>query len=92
MTNNYTTEADKVGGALEAVFLKKVQGSSNASKNIVTDSNGNIISEAKTTTNITDPSAYAHLGTSANSSQASINLAINNKIGSIIDFFNGTGS
>lgn len=47
MTNNYSNEADTVGNALDTVFLKKNQGSNNASENVVTDANGDITTEAK---------------------------------------------
>lgn len=47
MTNNYSNEANTVGNALDTVFLKKNQGSNNASENVVTDANGDITTEAK---------------------------------------------
>lgn len=48
MTNDYTDEADAVGDALDATYQrKKITGSGNASKNVVTDANGDITTEAK---------------------------------------------
>jgi len=41
---------------------------------------------------LTDSSAYANLGVSANSTQKQINTAFNSIVGDILSFFNGTGS
>ena len=41
-----------------------------------------------TTAHVTDTSAYANLGTSQNASQATINSAINSKIGDAITYIN----
>lgn len=47
MTSSYSEKVMKVKTALENIFLKKNIGSSNGDKNIVTDSNGNIVTEDK---------------------------------------------
>lgn len=40
--------------------------------------------------NVIDDTAYANLGTSANSTQSQINSAINTRIGNVIQFLVGT--
>lgn len=70
MTNDYTTEVNKVKGAIEAQYVKKNNGANT----------------------LTDSSAYANLGVSANSTQKQINTAFNTIVGDILSFFNGTGS
>ena len=70
MTNDYTTEVNKVKGAIEAQYVKKNNGANT----------------------LTDSSAYANLGVSANSTQNQINTAFNTIVGDILSFFNGTGS
>ena len=46
MTNDYSTDADVVGDALEAVFLKNNQGSNNSGKYLKVDSDGSVICAA----------------------------------------------
>ena len=43
MTNDYSTEADTVGDALDAVYLKNNQGSGNSGKYLKVDTDGSVI-------------------------------------------------
>lgn len=43
MTNDYSSDADLVGDALEAVFLKNNQGSGNSGKYLKVDTDGSVI-------------------------------------------------
>ena len=91
MTNDYSTDASTIETAIGAVYLKKANGNANASKNVVTNSNGEIAFENKTTANLIEASALSNIGISANSSQHDINVAFNNVIGDFLIFMNGSG-
>ena len=63
-------------------------GSNNASKNVVTDASGNLITQDKTVANVTDPNSanYTSIATmSAGATQQTINSNINSAIDALQD-------
>lgn len=61
-------------------------GSNGANKSVVTDSSGNLVTEAKTVANIKDPNSatYTSIGSlNAGATQQSINYEINQKISAL---------
>ena len=91
-TSENAVQNKVVKGALDNKLNSTLTGNNNASKNLVTNANGEIITEDKyshpashASNMITESSALSNLGTSANANQHEINVAVNTKIG---DLFN----
>ena len=78
-----TSDAVKkhIHGNLQNDGSVKVSNTLQKNKNIVTDSNGYLNVEDKTTDKITDTTAYTNIGTSANATQKTINEKVNTAIG-----------
>ena len=103
MTSVFATKITKVYNALVNRINDSISshntsasahsfGNNGASKNVVTDSSGNLITEAKTVANITDPNSntYTSIGSlNAGATQQSINYAVNQAIDALQDELDG---